>query len=721
MIDKARQYKAAGDYSNAFFAADAAMRYSGISSTDKYEAEALKQEIFLKINQLRDEAEKAKKEAIEAAEEAKRLAGVADKERGIAQRAKIEAYIQRDRAERARDTLAILAQKGKELEQTFSSGSAYDTLYQRGLRHFAFNTLEQSRDYENALTYFALARFLKPSDPLRYLVDASQIGIKAEADFLAGNLDSAEFRYKLIILKADSAKHEHGFEEDRIKQIEEVRGKYKAFTQRRGEKDTGPAVLVGNWWTLPHEFGAYQNIEDLTFRDNPSNFKKFPTVLGKFQQLKSLSFINCPNARHLTDWKRLIHLKSLTLRENANLYAIEKLGKDSLSSLSIDGCPALTLIQGCENLTQLSIQRSPQARVSKLLEKNRYLSKLELADLTEGSLNIDSLKVLQSLSLARMKASNLQGLKDIGQLQELKIDELDNLGTFEPPGKVSAVYISHCHALDSLNHWPASVSLTKLVLFENNGLKTVPNWRLFPNLNTLLIQSNQSLTRIPRTRALKNLDRAYLLNNPKLRTNSLQVGFGLDWDVRVSSLKIEFEHRRRMQLKMFKNQDFGLKGVASYIWKNFYTPSPSVVKHNTEGWVLGGVLTYYSPYLIYTGLGIGYANLYSLFTDQSGQRTQHFVWINTIGVQLAPRLWRRNLLRKDKLSLNMDLYTISNDDKFISRDYFIHPSFGLTYHITLDLHKNTNFLRINESRKHTFFKGKKVRVENLPDEIWGGD
>ncbi|MDX1912051.1 MAG: hypothetical protein SFV22_11220 [Saprospiraceae bacterium] len=698
MIQRARDYKAAGDFVEAFHAINAAMRYP---DANKWEADALLTSVFFEINQLRTDAEIATQKANEATQKA-----IEEREKAI--KAEIAAVRLHRIAVRARDSMETLAQKGRELERTFSDSSAFPYLRQTGLEHFLFDTLRQSRDYRNALTYFALARFLMPDPQLDFLIEACQIGIEAEDDFIAGRLDSAAARYALVLSKVDSAACSGGFEQWRMAQIREVQELYEQLVQKQRSNPLRFIVLKGNWWTLPISFAANRDLQQVVFRQNPSNFKKLPTVLDSLKNLQSLQWSDCPNIREMTDWMGVRQLKRLEFDQNANLYALKNLDSiPDLSALILRNCPALTLVIGSSKLDTLAVEYSPQVRVAGLLAKNAGLQQLILADLPDDSLNISNLSQLESLSLARMKAGNLHGLENNTRLRELKVEALENLHHLKAPPSLRAGYISQCPALTDLKDWPASDTLKTLVLKNNQQLKTLPNWKNFPRLNTLIVQNERDLKRAPGTAALPHDARIYLLNNPNLITNSLHAGFGFDWDVRISSIKMEFEHRRRLQWRFVKNQDFGIKAIASYTWKNFYNPSPGIVKNASEGLVVGGVVSYYSPYLIYTGIGMGAARLWSRFSDESVKMTNHFVWINNLGVQVAPYF-----LRKDKMGLNMDLYTI-----FRGNDYFILPSFGLTYYRTLGFHRKTSFVRLNEARRTTFFKGKKVPQDALQKHV----
>lgn len=700
MIEKAKQYIREKNFEAALNSATAAKRYSNVNES---EADALIKEMFIEINQLRMQAEEAKAAAQKATLEAENSAKVAEVEKIKARKAEADANRQRDSVVAARALVEELIKKGETLENTFSDSSAYDYLYQTGLKYFEWDKVTQSRDYQNALTYFALARFLKPSDTLGHLVFASKTGIQAEADFIQGNLDSARYRYLLIQAKVDSTSRQSDFEQWRLQQIKEVKNLYELFRQKHRVHTIIPDTLKGNWWTIPSDFKQYQHITTLVFKDNPVTFRQFPSVLDSLPELRSLTIINCPEVRRLANWQGLLRLGSLSLKNNANLYSLEKLEKlEQLSYLNIDNCPALTHVSGCEKLEHFAIRRSPQARVSALLQTNEKLKDLELADLPEDSLNSENLYNLESLSLARMNIRNLQGLGQNGCLRALKIDELNQLQSFTPPSCLSAAYISDCDRLIGLNEWPKSDSLNKLMLYKNGNLQNLPDWQHFSNLKYLLILNNSDITTIKGIKSLKNTEQLYILNNPNLIVNSIHAGFGFEWGIDLTSIKLEFEHRRTV--KWLKNQDFGFKAVALYAYKKFEDDA-LYTKRKTKGYIGGFVINYYSPYLIYAGAGIGLGRTESLFADQSRQRRINFVWINNLGFQFAPYF-----LKKDKVSINMDLYTIFEKD-----DYYILPSFGLTYYYTLGFNNKTHFIRPGDSRRHIIRKWHRERIEDLPE------
>ncbi len=267
--------------------------------------------------------------------------------------------------------------------------------------------------------------------------------------------------------------------------------------------------------------------------------------------------------------------------------------------------------------------------------------------------------------------------------------------------------IANCNKLDSLDNWPYSDSLNKLVLVKNESLKSLPDWTRLPNLQHLLVLKNDNVRFITGTELLKHARRIFLLNNRDVVANSIHAGYGFDWGwlpPEPSSVKVEFEHRRT--IKWLKNQDFGFKAAVVYAWKKF-EDGALYTKKETKGYIGGIVVNYYSPYRLYLGIGAGYGNMQNVFQDQTEKKNITFLWINNLGYQFAPYF-----LRKDKVSINMDLYTIFEKD-----DYFILPSFGLTYYHTLGFHRKTSFIRTGDSRRHIYSKRKLERIDQLPVEF----
>jgi hypothetical protein len=611
----------------------------------------------------------------------------------------------------ALDTVKALVQKAKVLENTFSDSSAYDYLVTKGKEYFAYNITDQRRDYKNALTYFALAHFLKPEkDTANTVVKAMIAGIAAEDAFYEGKLEVA-------LLKNDTVAYWLGqnydldckFEEKRREQIFAVAQLFKKFKEEYPTKTQWHIELEGDWLTLPQEMLKYKNNTlKISFRDNSFNFHRFPMVLDSFKNLKSMTFENCANIQNLKDWKQTEKLDYLELRGNPNLYSVTDLYKlPALSKILVRNCTALTLIDSIEQLINFKTEKSPQLRIENILSKNKNLQTLDLADLPDGNLDFSNLTELSSLSLTRMKANNLNGLDKNKKLSKLAINGLDELESFTPPSQLDFAQIEECKSLNDLSHWPASDVLKVMLLRNNDKLTNLPKWENFTALNTLLIENDDQLLNIRKSKSLRNTKEIYLINNPNLRTNSLHLGFGYDWDVlfsqlKFSGLKLEFEHRRRVFI-----HDLGFKGIVSYLNKRFYDEN-STLNRTTEGYVFALGMTYYAQNWIYVGLGGGFGKFQSWFADKAPQKGFKVVWVNNIGFQFAPYF-----LKKDKLSLSMDLYTVSTSLK----DYYINPAFGLTYYHTLGMKRKTYFIRPSDTRRHTFYGGGKVKIGDLPKEM----
>jgi hypothetical protein len=698
----ARKSKERGDYRLAITQYQAAAADCGDRDTVK--ANQIKTgilDIFIEIEGLKTKAEAALAKAEIERKRANTAKEDAVKKTILLESQKAETEYQKCIAEAAVDSLKVLLRKSDELQNTFPDTNTYKYLYQTGIQHFKYDTSAQARDYQNALTYFALARFLKSNDTLGYLVRCSQKGIAAEQAFLSGNLITAKINYDSIKILLGVINKESSFEDERLRQIQEVMENYAKFVQKT-PVNTEILELEGNWWTLPKAFAAYNKAKGIKFRNNLSNFKQFPEVLAKFDQLASVSFENCINIRFLKNWERVKTLQQIIVKDNPNLYALNNLNLlQDLKYLSVNHCPALTFVEGCRKLTNFSTQQSPQLRVNNLLLDNQLLEFVDMADLTNDSINIANLANLKTLKLARMSIKEIQGLDDIPRLQTLSIDQLKRLTSFAPPTQLTAVTVNNCDSLANIDNWKPSQSLEKLVLSDNEQLQKMPDWRDYPKLKDILIQNDPDITRIRGTKSLKNVDKIYLINNPNLITNSVHIGYGYEWGVNITSYKIEVERRRRA--KFFGGKpDLGFKAVAAYAQKKFdYDPT---VERKAKGFIIGGVINYYSPYWVYTGAGLGFGNFRSTFTDGTElPANNHIVWINNLGAQFAPYF-----LRKDKLSINMDLYTV-----FLTRDYYILPSFGITYYHTLGFHRKTYFIRPGDARRNVKHKKERSKLKNI--------
>jgi hypothetical protein len=702
-LEKARESQKIGNYQLAITQYQAAAADCG--DRDTVIANQIKTgilDIFNEIDGLKTKAEAA----LVKAEIERKRANIAKedavKKTKLLESQKAETEYQKCIAEAAVDSLKILLHKSNELQNTFPDTNTYKYLYQTGIQHFKYDTSAQARDYQNALTYFALARFLKPNDTLGYLVRCSQKGIAAEEAFLSGNLITAKTNYdsiKTLLMVIDK---ESSFEEERLRQIQEVTALYAKFS-RETPPNTEILNLVGNWWTLPKEFEVYNKAKGIKFRHNLSNFKEFPTVLAKFDQLASVTFENCIHIRFLKNWERIKNIQQIIVKDNPNLYALNNLNLlQELKYLSVNNCPALTFVEGCQKLTNFSTHQSPQFRVNNLLLDNQLLEFVDMADLTDDSIDISNLANLKALKLARMSIKTIQGLEDhTPKLQTLSIDQLKRLTSFAPPVQLTAVTVNNCDSLANIDNWKPSPHLEKLVLSDNEQLQNMPDWRDYPNLKDILIQNDPDITHIRGTKSLKNIDKIYLINNPNLITNSVHIGYGYEWGVNITSYKIEVERRKRT--KFFGGKpDLGFKAVAAYAQKTFdYDPA---IQRKAKGFIIGGVINYYSPYWVYTGGGLGFGNFSSTFSDGTVlPNNNHIVWINNLGAQFAPYF-----LKKDKLSINMDLYTV-----FLKRDYYILPSFGITYYHTLGFHRKTYFIRPGDARTSIKHKKDRSKIKNI--------
>ena len=695
----ARNSKASGNFRLAIKQFQAAKSDCGEARAVEIEREIV--DVFDKIDSLKKVAERDRLKANLALEYAKIQQGIAQQKEAEADKQRRIARQALDSVQVLLDTVQVLIAKGRELQNTFADSSTAAYLYKTGLSHFSYDTITQARDYQNALTYFALARFLKPNDTLTYLVHAAQKGIEAEADFRAGKLDEAQAHYDSIMLLLAFIQKESGFEQQRLQQIKTVDSLYRNF-KLKNRVAAEAVTLEGNWWTLPEDLQQYSNLKNIVFVSNEFNFRQLPLVLTQLPGLVSMTFDQCINVRTLREWKQVPGLKQLIVSNNQNLYTLGNLSDlAQLQYLTISQCPALTFVEGCHQLKFFATENSPQLRVNRLLQENNGIQELQLADLPDNTLKIDHLLDLEVLSLARMKTTTLTGLDKNERLKRLKMNQLDQLSSFVPPVQLEEIKIDNCDGLTSIDQWKPSDRLTKIALYDNAQLERMPDWRNYPNLKELLIQNDNELKRIYGTKTLKGVERIYIINNPNLITNSVHAGFGFEWGVNISSVKLEFEHRRRVRLANGR-PDLGFKAVGLYARKDFdyQTVGPS---RKADGYIAGVAINYYSPFWVYTGAGMGVGHFQSRFSDNTSSTTTNLVWINNLGAQFAPPF-----LKKDKMSLNMDLYTV-----FVKKDYYILPSFGLTYYHTLGMHPKTYFVRPGDARKKIYQKGADPEVNKV--------
>ena len=699
MMKNAKKYLENGQFELAFNTATAAKHYS---DADEKEADDFLKEVFRQMNELKTQAEKAKTEALFEKKQAEEAESRAKKLQLRAEISEATSKSQRDSIKFAYEQVAELIHKGKVLESTFSNSNTYEYLYKTGLEYFAWDQIAQKRDYQNALTYFALARFFCPEEPqLRFFVEASQSGMVAERYFFGGKLDSAANFYKKTWAWLDSTRTGPDFEKERLKQIHEVDSLFTEFKKVHNPSTTDSAVLRGNWWTIPEGFGEFKNLENVEISENPANFSQFPAIFGKLTRLEKLRFSNCPNIRSLQDWSNFSTIKELSFSNNPSLYAIDLSKINRLNWLCIDNCTALTLIEGCEFLSKFHIKKSPQARVASLLMHNRGLKSLELSDISSEPLNLGGFGGLETLNLSELGVAKLDGLEKNNLLNDLAIAELHVVDSLRLPGNLKAIRISHCEKLTTLD-LPPSDSLRKIMIFEDNRLRKLPNWEKFSNLENVAILSCKEIRGVKSLKKLKHPKEVLLINNFKIPSYSIHAGFGFDWGVKPSTLKLEVEKRGSLGVTA---GDFGVKALAVYSNKFSFYNYPTDNSRESKGIIGGLAFNYYSPYRFYYSLGVGGGRFTTLQPDLTHKTGNKFVWVNNLGYQIAPYF-----LRKDKLSLNMDLYTIFDD----FNNYDILPSFGLTYYRTLGMKKNTHFLRPSDHRQHLV----RSRWHPFDDTLW---
>ncbi len=699
MMRQARRELRDKDFEGALNSTFAAKLYP---QADAVAADALLKVIFKEINRLREDAEEAKRIAQASAAEAKQLAdSLARTNEALKD------------ALRRSDTLI---QKGKLLEKTFSNTGAYDYLVAQGKRYFAFDSVSQHRDYTNARTYFAVARFLQPSAMLDVWVNASTLGIAADSFFVRGQLDSAGTTYQNIIRTLESMSVNPDYEKWRLENIEEVRNLFALFVrQYRIDTDTA-VVLDGNWWVLPEQFTRYAHISGITFRNNGANFQSLSEVLSKMDFLQTITFEKCGNLRNIDNWSNTRHLRSITLKHNPNLYAVTHLDTPAgLKELSIDDCPALAVIEGCRSLDLLFIRKSPQARVSGLLQNNPAVKTLELADLVSDTLfNKIDLDSVENLRLSNLPLTGFRAIERSSRLRSLTIDNLDSVKSIALPGQLQNIYLKNCDAITNLQNWQASTRLQNILLFNNDRLKHLPLWKNFPNATNLLIQQNNSLVKIGTLRSLNKSEHLFVINNPKVGDNNINLLLMIDFLDVIGGAKFEFEHRRTLGpgaigFKVCAFYEIDKSRSAPYeIKQNLFVPSLAINYY----------INAYTNINVYLGGGPGlYLNKksYHHINDRTTeiQQSRNFTFVPNIGLQLS--------LKKGKISAQTNYFMIFYKDKNGPNFYkHIVTLVGYTYPIGIGFNKNTRFIPSNEAKKSMRVNKKKIRLEDMPAAFEAG-
>ncbi len=682
MMARAHEHLGQKKYEDALQAVRAARNYT---DADPRVADAFLEDFFASIDRLRQQADADKTEA-ETQRAKAEIARLLAEEKGKALR------IKSDSLSRYIDSVKIFIQKSDDLSRAFTDRDAYDHFRKLGEKHFEWDLLAQKRDYEGALAYFALARFFCPEDHvLHHTIAASQNGTRAETHFWAGRLDSAKHFYEAAARDVDGSGSPFfvaDFERKRLAEIAETEKVFADFLQKNDPAQTVSAVLEGNWWTVPAAFGGFQKLETLEIRGWPSNFDRFPSAFEGLQNLKKLTVADCPNLRNLPDWSTFERAEQVVLQGNSSLFAVHFEKIAALRSLEIDACTALTFVDGSGDLTELRLKKSPHVRASALLAANLALRSIEMADVREAELNLGGFKNLESLNLAQLEVEKIEGLSSSDRLGSIDATNLKKVRSIELPKNLRSIKISNC-GLETLS-LPPSEGLEKVSILRAENLRFLPHWSRYPNLRALHVYECGKVRRAPRTKGLKNLEEVVLVNNTRIRTHSLSGGFGLDWDVQPSSFKIEYEWRRSIGRTV---GDIALRGSLVAASKRFhFDSSENYVRSLGQMAILA--VTYYSPYRFYFSIGVGPGRFERFRTNANAAPTGHTIWVNSLGYQLAPYF-----LRKDKLSVNMDLYTIFAKRPF-STDYNILPSLGLTYYKTLSMGRKTHFLRPSDGRRH---------------------
>ena len=599
------------------------------------------------------------------------------------------------------EKVKYLIDKGQSLEKTFSTDSTYQFLFKTGLNYFKFDTISQSRDYYNALTYFALARFLKPNDILDKLIKVTEHGKKADEFFFNGELEPAKANYQKIINTLTSSGFESKYEKWRIKHIKEVAELFSTFSKKYASNPTTNIELKGNWWTIPNSFRVFQKISSIDFIENDMNFKIMPKVLSQLGNLKHLKFQNCKNIVTLNDWTDFSYIQSIHLTDNPSLNVIEKLETiPTLNQIEINNCTSLTTILGAKKLLTFSIEACPFADISEILSDNKGITKLTIADLENmESINSENMPSLKHMNLSNIKINKLNGLNKNIRLDSLKLDNLDNLKSISLPSHLRTIYLKNCREFEGFENWEASNNLQKVIIVNNSKISKLPVWSKYPNIERTLIQDNANLKHLGGVRDLTKAENILIINNPKVISNSINLTFTLNQNL-FKRINIEFEHRRPIG-----SYDVGFK-VGTLLENKFSTVE------------LGAV--YYLPLNGYIGAGVGLLknqfnkygyrdttiinpNLFSFIVDTYTTNTPsyNFIYVLNFGIQLSPRF-----LKHDKIALSGAF----RSDSF---EYVRRINVGVTYFHFFGFNKKTNFIRPFDNRKRIKLNKRKQAIDNL--------
>jgi len=451
--------------------------------------------VFTAIENKRKEAEWAKQEAVKAHEKARIKQQEAEEARAFA-----EKLLTSLRA--ANENLQQSAARTDKLQRDLADGNPQQYIWQRASEAFRFDPRLIRRNYQDALTYFALTNFLNSSPLVEQFVRSCQLGNLADAAFRAGELDMAETYYHEVLNILEATDQDTEYEQLRLRHIEEVRRMEAVY------RDSLPAAptelfLSGNWWTIPKSFYALQSVTRLTLHQNPAVREEWPFLSQGFAHLQSVRLLDCPNLTLLQDWSALPELKILEIHDNADLEMLDHLDQlQQLSALHITGNERLKSVSGLQNLHNLKTLE---------VSKNKNLDAVGDLSMVKG------LERLSVTDVESQKKLDLSGFRDMEVLHIDRWPGLWRISGLENMPRLKSLTISHTAVSPDIGRLSGMPALEELALTGNDSLISLANLDNLPSLQKITIDSNYYLAHLPRWRRFPQLREISMLDNVHVR------------------------------------------------------------------------------------------------------------------------------------------------------------------------------------------------------------
>lgn len=483
--------------------------------------------VFQSIEKKRDEAEKAEQEAIKARERARVEQKKAEAAKNLAEELLKSLQI-------AKDSLQNSANRTDQLQKALSDKNALQYIWQQANSSFRYDPWLIRRNYQNALTYFALTNFLERNDKVEQMIHSCQSGLHADAAFRAGELDTAEVYYQKVINILTGINQDAEYEKLRLHHIEVVRLLEKQY------RDTMSAVpnelvLSGNWWTIPRSFYTIQSVTRLTLHQNPAIREDWPFLLQAFAQLESVRILNCPNLTRLQYWSSISDLANLEIIDNDDLEILDSLDQlRQLSGLHIIGNSRLKSISGLSGLHNLKIVDVRQnKRLSAVgdLSPLQSIQQLTLTDIEDQkTLNLTGFHELKNLNIDRLpRLWHIRGLENLPELKSLTISHTavsPGIGKLSGLDALTELSLTGNDSLTSLAELDKLPALQKIRIDSNYYLTRLPVWRKFPGLQEITLRDNVHIHRFHSLYPLKKLKKAEVKGNKHLFLTTVGIAPG---------------------------------------------------------------------------------------------------------------------------------------------------------------------------------------------------